>query len=384
MTERTAFAAPRLFDGFAWHDDSAVLVEAGRVAAILRRADLPAGVPVETFPAGMIVPGLVDLQVNGAAGVLLNDAPSVEAIRAICATHAAFGTTALLPTLITSSDDVFERALAAGIAAARQRVPGFIGLHLEGPHLAPAKKGIHDAALMRPMTDADCDRLAIARAQLPSLLVTIAPEAVTPARIARLRQAGIVVSLGHTAAAAAESAAAFAAGATLVTHLFNAMSPLVARQPGLVGATLADPGAHATLIADFIHVAPEAIRIALAAKTGPGRLALISDSMPTLGSALDRFTLDARPIRLEHGALRAADGTLAGSAIALIDAVRLLHQRLAVPLDQVLRMASLYPAEILGLSGPYGHLRPGARADFALVLDGIAVDGVWIEGARSA
>lgn len=379
----TAYRAPRIFDGTERHKDKALIVERGTVRAIVPAAQIPGSMPTAIVAQGQLVPGFVDLQVNGGGGVLLNDEPDVGAIRQICRAHAAFGTTALLPTLITARPDVTRRAIAAGREAARLGVPGFVGLHLEGPHLSVARKGAHDQALIRPMDEDDCRELIGARETLPTLLTTVAPESAPLEAIRRLAAGGVVVSLGHTDADARTCRAAFAAGATMTTHLFNAMSQLANREPGLVGATLED-GHFAGLIADGIHVEATTMRLALRAQRRAGRLLLVTDAMSTIGTALDRFTLDGRTILRRDGALRLADGTLAGADLTMIDAVLYAHRALDVEFEEALRMASLYPARAIGRDDRLGHLQPGAEASFLHLGDDAAIEGVWIAGKRVA
>jgi N-acetylglucosamine-6-phosphate deacetylase len=371
-----AFHAERIFDGAVWHRDAALLVKAGRVAAILPSAAAPAGERV----ADWLVPGLIDLQVNGGGGVLFNNDPTPEGIATICAAHARFGTTATMVTLITDRPDVTARAIAAAEAA--PRTPGFLGLHLEGPHLSQARKGTHDPALIRPMAPADLARLAGAARSLPFLICTIAPEAVTPAQVAALAEAGAVVSLGHTDCSAETAMAHAAAGARMVTHLFNAMSQLQHRAPGLVGAALDDGRLHAGLIADGFHVADAALRVALRGKQGPGQMFLVSDAMSTIGTDLGGFTLNGRQIFRRGGRLTLADGTLAGADIALIDAVRHCHLALGLPLERALALATAAPAAAMGIVDR-GHLRPGAAADFLALTPGVEVAATWIAGVRA-
>ncbi len=371
-----AFHAERIFDGSAWHREAALLVKAGRVAAILPSAEAPAGERV----AGWLVPGLIDLQVNGGGGVLFNNDPTPEGIAAICAAHARFGTTAAMVTLITDRPDVTDRAIAATEAALR--TPGFLGLHLEGPHLSQARKGTHDPALIRPMGPADLARLTAAARRLPFLICTIAPESVTPVQVTALAGAGAVVSLGHTDCSAETAVAHAAAGARMVTHLFNAMSQLQHRAPGLVGAALDDGRLHAGLIADGFHVADAALRVALRAKQGPGGLFLVSDAMSTIGTDLGGFTLNGRQIFRREGRLTLADGTLAGADIAMIDAVRHCHMALGLPLEQALALATAAPAAAMGLVDR-GHLRPGAAADFLAMTPAVEAAATWIAGVRA-
>lgn len=382
MSDLLAVTGARLFDGHDWHDDAALLIEFGQVVSIVAAADIPAHAETVRLDGGMLVPGFVDLQVNGGGGVLLNNDPTLEGIRTICAAHPQFGTTALLPTLITDTAEVNVRAIAAGEAAVREGVPGFIGLHLEGPHLALARKGTHNGDFIRPMDESDLQRLIAAREHLPNLLCTVAAETVTPDQIARLVEAGVIVSIGHSDASADVAGVAIEAGASMATHLFNAMSQLGNREPGVVGAVLTHGSVSAGLIADGIHVHPASIEIALRAKTGPGRIFLVTDAMSQTGTDLKTLTLNGRTITRSGGALRLADGTLAGADLDMIDAVEFMHGRIGLPFEEAVRMASLYPAESMGIEDEYGHLRPGAVASFVHLSDDRAVRATWINGAE--
>ncbi|HTN62556.1 MAG TPA: N-acetylglucosamine-6-phosphate deacetylase [Devosia sp.] len=382
MSSLTAIDGARIFDGQDWHDDAALLLEFGQVSAIVAASAIPAHSDRVHLDGGIVVPGFVDLQVNGGGGVLFNNDPSAHAIATICAAHAQFGTTALLPTLITDTVAVNIAAIAAGKAAYQRRTPGFIGLHLEGPHLSLARKGTHDPALIRPMDDADLARLLAAAADLPNLLCTVAAETVTPQQIAALAGAGIIVSIGHSDADSATASAAFGAGATMATHLFNAMSQLGNREPGVVGAVLATAGVSAGLIADGIHVHPTSIEIALRAKSGPGRIFLVTDAMSQTGTDLTSFTLNGRTITRSGGALRLADGTLAGADLDMIDAVEFMHARIGLPFEEAVRMASLYPAQAMGLDHSLGFLGPQSAASFVHLSNERKVRATWIDGVQ--
>lgn len=379
MSDLTFFSGVRIFDGENWHEDAALVVRGDTVEAV---ASLPAGAQAIELDGGMLVPGFVDLQVNGGGGVMLNDRQDVETIRTICAAHAPFGTTALLPTLITDTREITAATVEAGAQAAREHVPGFLGLHLEGPHLSIARKGAHDPALIRPMSDSDEAALIAAHEKVPHLLTTVAPESVTPERIARLVAAGIVVSLGHSDTTYATAAGAATAGASMVTHLFNAMSQIGNREPGLVGAAIDTGTLYAGLIADGIHVDPAVIRIALAAKSAPARIFLVTDAMATIGTDMQSFTLNGRLIKRENGSLRLEDGTLAGADLDMISAVRFVHEKIGVGLDEALRMASLYPARAMGVDHRHGRLGKGSAANFVHLSSDLDVRGVWIDGQK--
>ncbi|WDA13272.1 N-acetylglucosamine-6-phosphate deacetylase [Paracoccus marcusii] len=363
MTLQT-LAATTLFDGAQLLDDMAVMLRDGVIEAIVPRPEGVVPMP------GILAPGFVDLQVNGGAGLMVGAGTDAAALARICAVHRDLGCAGILPTLITDGPEVTARVLAAGIAAARVDTPGFLGLHLEGPHLDPRRAGAHDAALIRPMTDADMAVLIAARADLPALMVTLAPEAATPAQIAALTAAGIIVSLGHSDCTLDQAQAAFAAGARCATHLFNAMSPLGHRQPGLVGAVLSGD-AQAGIIADGTHVDPAALRIALRAR--PGGLFLISDCMAVAGTTLTEFPLQGRRILRRDGRLTLADGTLAGADLRLDRAVRVAVAAGADP-AQALAMATSVPAGLIGAKA--GRIAPGRAADLILLDADLHLTGI--------
>ncbi|TPI76435.1 N-acetylglucosamine-6-phosphate deacetylase [Mesorhizobium sp. B2-8-9] len=381
MSDRFALTGARIFDGADWHDNASLVVKGDVIEAILPTGAIPSGVSTVETGGGLLVPGFVDIQVNGGGGVMLNDHPDVASITTICRAHAPFGTTALLVTLITDTPAITAAAIAAGAEAAREKAPGFLGLHLEGPHLSVARKGAHDPALIRPMTDADQAALIAARKQLPVLLTTIAPESVEPARVTALAKAGVVVSLGHSDTNYATATAFAEAGATVVTHLFNAMSQIGNREPGLAGAAI-DSGLYAGIIADGIHVHPATMTLALRGKQGPGKIVLVTDAMATIGTDMTSFTLNGRTIYRKDGSLRLADGTLAGADLDMISAVRYVHRIVGLELDEALRMASLYPAEAIGQAHRLGRFANGTAADIVGLSEGLDVRNVWIGGRK--
>jgi len=377
---RFALAAPWLCDGVREHAGAALIVAGGRVADIVARDALPPGIPCEDFDDELIAPGFVDLQVNGGGGVMLNDAPTVETMARIAAAHAAFGTTSILPTLITDCDSATEAVIAAAQAAVAEGVAGIAGLHLEGPHLDPAKAGAHDPASIRPMGAADIDRLCDAAAKLPVLMVTLAPGAATPAQIARLAAAGATVSLGHSAAGFDAARSAAEAGASCVTHLFNAMSQVTARDPGLAGAALALPGLSAGLIADGIHVHPAVMAAALRAKAGPGEIFLVTDAMATVGSGITGFRLNGRRVLRSGGRLTLEDGTLAGADLDMLRAIRTVMAAAGLSLVEAVRRATAAPARAVGQGGRLGLLRPGGPADAVWIAPDAAACRTWQRG----
>jgi N-acetylglucosamine-6-phosphate deacetylase len=372
------FAGAAVFDGARLHEGAALVVEDGRVVGIVPADSAPAGERI-ALEGGTLAPGFVDLQVNGGGGVMLNDAPGPGGIRTICAAHARLGSTGLLPTLITDRPEVTRAAIAGGIEAAQAGVPGFLGLHLEGPHLDPRRQGAHDPALIRPMEHADLDLLCEAARRLPALLVTLAPAGATPGQVAALCAAGAVVSLGHSDAGIDEARAYFAAGARSVTHLFNAMSPLGHREPGLVGAALDACEVRAGLIADGVHVLPEALRVALAAKRGADGIYLVTDAMAPAGTEMTEFRLGGRRILRGGGRLTLEDGTLAGADLDFATAIRVLVREVGIGPARALRMATAVPAAVIGAAAR-GRLAPGLPADLVHLGPGLELRGVWRGG----
>jgi N-acetylglucosamine-6-phosphate deacetylase len=312
--------------------------------------------------------------------VLLNDAPTAEGVRTICDAHARFGTTALLPTLITDSPEVTAKAVASVKQAIAGAAPGCLGIHLEGPFLSPERRGAHDANLMRMMTDADVDE--VLSLGIETLLITLSPDRVAPAIIRRLVEGGVIVSLGHSNATYDQILAAVDAGARGVTHLFNAMSPLTHRAPGTVGGALDSGALWCGLIADGHHVHPAAIGIALRAKRQPGRIFLVTDAMSTVGSDQQTITLNGRTVWRRNGALELEDGTLAGSDLDMMSGVRYLVKQVGVELGEALRMASTYPAEFLKRL-ELGRIAAGARADLVHISDDLKAKAVWRAGVAA-
>jgi len=363
-------------------EDVAVLVRNGHVLALAGMDD-PRLAQAQHHDLGgaLLLPGFIDVQVNGGGGLLFNDAPTVETLEGIAAAHRRFGTTGLLPTLITDTAPKMRAALDAVDAAIARGVPGILGIHLEGPFLAPARKGIHDASLFRT-PDAD-DLLALTAPRRGVVMVTLAPEQVGAAVIARLAGAGVRVVAGHTAADYATTRAALDAGVCGFTHLYNAMTPLTSREPGVVGAALDDPASWCGLIVDGHHVHPASLRIAISAKP-PGKCVLVTDAMPPVGSERADYVLNGQTIVARDGICMNDAGVLAGSALDMASAVRNTVNLLGLPLAEASRMASAYPAEWLGLEQTHGRIAPGQRADFAVLDDTLHVRETWIGGERFA
>lgn len=360
--------------------DHALLIEHGRIARIVPVDALPVGAERVPLDGGWLLPGFIDTQVNGGGDVLFNDRPDVEGIAAIAAAHRRYGTTGLLPTLISDDAAVVDAAIAAGEAALAHGLPGVMGLHIEGPHLNPAKKGIHDAEKFTAI-----DESVLARLTKPTAgrrIVTLAPELAPDGAIAALARAGVIVAAGHSLADYDQTVAALAQGLSGFTHLFNAMTQMESRAPGMVAAALLNRNSHFGLIVDGLHVHPAALRVALAARGVSGAM-LVTDAMPPVGGERSSFTLMEQTIRLVGGTCRGPDGTLGGSALSMAQAFRNAMDMLGCSMVDASRMASGNPACFLRLEDETGAIAPGLRADLVHLDADRRVRRTWIGGQLS-
>ncbi|MGB1298928.1 MAG: N-acetylglucosamine-6-phosphate deacetylase [Psychrobium sp.] len=372
MSATKVISANRIFDGHKMHDNAQVVVENGLIKSIEQRNKR-----AKQHIDGLLCSGFIDLQVNGGGGALLNTHRDVDGIEAIFAAHHNYGTTAMLPTLITDTVAVMASAADAIADAIAQKSAGIIGVHFEGPHLSVAKKGAHSEAFIRPISDAEWSVLA--REDLGQIKVTVAPENISCDDIKRMVELGVIVFLGHSNADFKTAQAALDAGATGFTHLYNAMSPMTSREPGMVGAALLNDYATCGLIVDGLHVDYDACRLAL--KTKPkGSVVLVTDAMSVVGTDIERFAFFDREIIRTGNQLNSTTGELAGSALDMIQAVANTVKYVGVPIEEALRMASLYPAKCLGIEKEYGQLIAGARADIIAIDDNWQVTQSWIGG----
>lgn len=381
MSSCFALVNARVFSAEGLIEHGAVVVEAGRIAAITDTAGARARTgDLRDLGGAWLAPGFIDVQVNGGGGALFNNTPTAEGIDTIGRAHRRFGTTAFLPTLISDDAQTMRMAIEATRNAIAGGVEGVLGLHLEGPYLAPARKGTHDARRFRVPDD---EEIAMATALDNGLtLLTVAPEAIGPERIAALVARGAIVVAGHTAGTYEQVRAGLDAGLRGFTHLFNAMSPLEGRSPGAVGAALEDRDSWCGVIADGVHVHPASLRVALAAKPR-GKVLLVTDAMPMVGADSPSFDLYGETITEVGGVVRNAAGALAGSALDMATAVRNSVGLLGLPLEEALRMAALYPARFLKLEHERGSIAPGLRADLVALDDGLQVLDTWIGGVAA-
>lgn len=362
-------------DGFL--EGRTVVIEDDRIHSVCDRP--PPEASIRDLDGAMLVPGLVDLQVNGGGGRLFNDDPSFETIVAIAKAHRRHGTTGLLPTLVSDDLSVIKAGILATDEAIELGVPGVLGIHIEGPFIAKNRKGIHRADKLLQLEEAHLELLSSARHG--RTLITLAPECASPDLISRLTASGVVVSLGHSNADYATARNALEAGATGFTHLFNAMSQLQGREPGMVGAAFDSDKAYAGIIVDGQHVHPASVRSGLKAM-GPGRLHLVSDAMPTSGSDIASFDLQGTRIFRTGDRLHDSSGTLAGSVLTLIRAVRELVSQAGVSLEVALDMASRVPASFIRTDNVLGAIVAGKKAHLITIDAHLEVLSTWIDGVE--
>ena len=378
---RTALVNGRVLAGRGIVSGQTLLLSGARIEALVDPVDSRCRDAVIVDLGGqLLLPGFIDVQVNGGGGVLFNDEPSPESIRAIGAAHRRFGTTGFLPTLISDDLDTIVRAIAAVQTALDAGMPGVLGVHIEGPFLNSARRGVHDSKHLR-LLDTGLVTL-LSRLRAGRTILTLAPEMTTPDIIEKLVAAGILVSAGHSDASYAETTAAIAHGLRGFTHLFNAMARLEPRAPGIVGAALYDEGTWCGIIVDGHHVDPVMLKLALRCKRHD-RFMLVTDGMPVVGSEASTFVLQGRTIRVVDGICRDENGTLAGTALDMAAAVRNAVSLLGLDVVEAARMASEYPAEFLGLGNELGRIAPGYRANLVLMDEELQVQRTWIEGIQS-
>ena len=380
-----ALSGARLHTPDGLRTGRALLIADGTIRDIVADREIPAGARVTKLAGGTLAAGFIDLQVNGGGGVMFNDAPTAATVATIGRAHRARGTTGFLPTFISGARADMARAVAAVREALDAGEPGVLGIHFEGPHINPARRGAHDVGAIRPLGAGDRDLLASLGPG--RTLVTLAPECVAPADIAALAARGVIVAAGHSEADAETMRVAMAHGLTGVTHLFNAMGPLGHRAPGATGTALTEDRLACGIIADGAHVHWDVVRLAWRAKPR-GTLFLVTDAMPPVGapevvSSAVPFRLGGEDVRMEGGCLRTADGRLAGSLLDMGRAVRNCVAHAGIPLDDALAMAAAYPADFLGLAESRGRLAPGLRADLVWLDDELGVRATWIGGART-
>lgn len=375
---RTALVNGRILTHDRIVSDQTVLLSEGRIEDVVKRTDARCRDAIHVdLEQQILLPGFIDVQVNGGGGVLFNDDPSVESIQAIGTAHRRFGTTGFLPTLISDDLDTISQAIAAVQGALDARLPGVLGIHIEGPFLNWARRGVHDPKHLRRLDKGAVTLLCGLRGG--RTVLTLAPEMTSSDMIAQLAAKGILISAGHSDANFAQTRAAIAHGVRGFTHLFNAMAPLAPREPGIVGAALYDSSTWCGIIVDGHHVDPVMLKLALRCKRHD-KFMLVTDAMPPVGSPQPSFVLQGRTIHVQDGVCRDDNGTLAGTGLDMASAVRNAVSMLDLDIAEAARMASEYPAAFLGLERELGRIAPGYRANLALLNDDLQVSRTWIEG----
>lgn len=376
---RHVISGARIFDGQQMLNEHSVVIDGSHIHQLVADKEVDPALPQVKLNGGTLAPGFIDLQVNGGGGLLFNNAPEPDTISRILDAHRSKGVTALLPTMVSDTREVLQKGINAVKTLRSQHAEGIIGIHIEGPFFNPDRRGVHHQDLIRPLDQEDIDWLC-SHSDIP-IMLTLAPEKTQPGQIKSLCDADIIVCAGHTDALAADITRALHEGLKGFTHLFNAMRPMSGREPGVVGSALADSHSWCGIIADNHHVHPTSIQVAHQAKA-EGKLYLVSDSMATIAAKEKSFTLYGETITEQDGRLLNSEGKLAGSAIGMIDAVRICHQSVGLPLNECLKMASLYPAQFMQLDTQRGSIRPGYRADLVHFSDDFQVSHTWLAGGQ--
>lgn len=379
---RQVISGARLFTGEVFLDDHALVIDNGIIQDIIAESDIHLATPQLKLNGGILAPGFIDIQINGGGDILFNNNTTLAGLYRIVEGHRRYGTTGMMPTLISDIHDVIEQGVNAVKNAVNEQMPGILGVHIEGPFFSPNRRGIHSASRLRRPGAGDIDWLCA----LPPLrtIVTLAPEQTSSGQIRQLSEAGILVCAGHTDALSEEVADALQQGLRGFTHLFNAMRPLQGREPGVVGAALDDHTSWCGIIADGYHVSPQALRLAITTKPR-GKIVLVTDAMATVGGHKKSFTIYDETIYERNGKLLNAEGKLAGSAIGMIDAVRFTSECAGIALEECLRMASLYPAQFLQLESSLGLLQKGYQADLVHFDEqSWQVKNTWIRGLHQS
>jgi len=375
--QQRALVGAKIFDGDVIKEGFAVILDGETIRSVLPEGTVPAGCPIVTLNGGLLTPGFIDVQVNGGGGLLFNNSPTIETIGVIAKAHRQFGTTGFLPTLISDSFDTMRLACDAVQLALQENTPGVLGVHLEGPFLNKKRKGVHDADFIRAF-ETEIFQL-MPEDNLGKNILTLAPETLPSGTVRRLIEQGLKVCAGHTAGTYEELGAALDEGLSGFTHLFNAMTPMESRAPGVVGAALEDDESYCGIIADGFHIHPATLKVAIAAKKR-GRMMLVTDAMPSVGSHHKAFKIYGQEIIVDGGRCTTRDGVLAGSDLDMIGAVRNCVNLLDLPLEEALRMASLYPATFLQLDEELGRIGSSYRADLVHLSNDLVVQETWIRG----
>ena len=375
---KQALLGSQIFCGERFYDDHALLVEGKSIVDIVDKNNTPDNFNKIELDQGILAPGFIDLQVNGGGGVLFNNSPNKESLNTIIKAHQFFGTTSVMPTVISDSLEVLEQCIKT-VTEEIKNNSSLLGIHIEGPFFNTKYRGVHQKQYISAI-NSDYLNLFESLKGFPVML-TLAPECISSQQLKHLTSLGIKTLAGHSDATYDELDDAIKNGLDGFTHLFNAMGQISAREPGVVGSALHFENTFASIIVDLHHVHPSLIQLAYQLKP-KGKLFFISDSMATINHGKPSFELYDEVVNESDGRLVNSEGKLAGSSITQIDAVKNAYQKCNIPLNQALAMASRYPAEYLGIENHLGSLKPGYRADLVHFDSNFKVHNAWVSGKQ--
>jgi len=367
-----SISVDKLFDGDSFLSDQKITVTEGIISSIE-----PISEPDASRYSGALLPGFIDVQVNGGGGVLFNHSPNLESLTIIAKAHQTYGTTGWLPTLVTDKFENMQKAADSVAEAIKKPNLGVLGIHFEGPHLCLDKRGVHASQFIRKLSNTE--KALYSRQDLGKVVVTLAPEVVDAELISELVELDVIVCLGHSNATYHQVETALSAGATGFTHLFNAMSQFNSREPGMVGAALKDKSSYAGLILDGYHVHPASAKVAIENKEN---MMLVTDAMPPVATNQSHFEFFGENISVNGGKLTNSKGKLAGSALNMNLAVNNAVELADISVDRAINMATLKPAQFLGVDSLYSQLKVGYKANMVIKGELNQITDSWIEGEK--
>jgi len=375
---KKAITGSKLFNGLDFIEHKALLIDGQNIAGIVNEDDIPTDFKVQKLDGGILSPGFIDLQVNGGGGKLFNNSPDNESLNTIISAHQYFGTTSIMPTVISDSLNILQKCTDT-ISNEIKNNHSLLGIHIEGPFFNVKYRGVHQKQYINTI-NASYLSLFEKLDKFPVML-TLAPECISIKQLKHLKSLGFKILAGHTDASYDQLEEAIKYGLDGFTHLFNAMGQISAREPGVVGSALDFDKTSASIIVDLHHVHPSLINLSFKLKP-KGRLFFVSDSMATINHGEPSFELYDEVVSESKGRIINSEGKLAGSSITQIDAIKNAYQKCNIPLDSAISMATLYPAEYLGVADHIGQLKKGCRANLTHFDSDFHVHNVWLAGKQ--
>ena len=375
---KKAITGSKLFNGLDFIEHKALLIDGQNIAGIVNEDDIPTDFKVQKLDGGILSPGFIDLQVNGGGGKLFNNSPDNESLNTIISAHQYFGTTSIMPTVISDSLNILQKCTDT-ISNEIKNNHSLLGIHIEGPFFNVKYRGVHQKQYINTI-NASYLSLFEKLDKFPVML-TLAPECISIKQLKHLKSLGFKILAGHTDASYDQLEEAIKYGLDGFTHLFNAMGQISAREPGVVGSALDFDKTSASIIVDLHHVHPSLINLSFKLKP-KGRLFFVSDSMATINHGEPSFELYDEVVSESKGRIINSEGKLAGSSITQIDAIKNAYQKCNIPLASAISMATLYPAEYLGVAEHIGQLKKGYRANLAHFDSNFQVHNVWLAGKQ--